>query len=76
MYIPTVPDAIELYVGLSSQRDGDHGQYDSIHVDIPKFLSNIQDRRGGRVPLYLVGHSWGGVLLNALLIKVSMCVRE
>ncbi|GAB3266733.1 alpha/beta hydrolase family protein [Chitinimonas naiadis] len=46
-----------------------HGQTESIVEDIPAALAEIIRLRGEQVPLYLVAHSWGGVLLSAMLAR-------
>ncbi|PHV13331.1 alpha/beta fold hydrolase [Chitinimonas sp. BJB300] len=46
-----------------------HGQTDSICTDIPAALTEITRLRGEAVPIRLVAHSWGGVLLSAELAR-------
>ncbi|WP_269533166.1 alpha/beta fold hydrolase [Chitinimonas sp. BJYL2] len=57
--------------GLSEPpiRAGDtHGQFETLCVDLPAAMAEITRLRGG-IPVYLVGHSWGGVLLTAFLAR-------
>ncbi|HEY9102071.1 alpha/beta fold hydrolase [Chitinimonas sp.] len=65
--------------GLSTPkiaRGAAHGQTESICEDIPAALLEIQRLRGEQVPLYLVAHSWGGVLLSAALARKPEWARR
>ncbi|WP_374347615.1 alpha/beta fold hydrolase [Chitinimonas sp.] len=62
-------------------RGARHGQYEAINEDIPAAIAYIEQLRGKDVPLGLMAHSWGGVLLTAMLARhpalarrVSACV--
>ncbi|MGQ5523174.1 alpha/beta fold hydrolase [Chitinimonas sp. PSY-7] len=46
-----------------------HGQTDSICTDIPAALAEISRLRGEETFIRLVAHSWGGVLLSAVLAR-------
>jgi len=46
-------------------RNFSHSQTDVIQRDIPFYLAHIRSFYGPDVPVRLVGHSWGGVMLMA-----------
>lgn len=52
-------------IGAHSQ----HGQTESIQADIPAALAEISRLRGDTQTIQLVAHSWGGVLLSAMLAR-------
>lgn len=56
-----------------------HGQTEAITMELPLFLSKIKELKGDK-PQHWMGHSWGGTLLYAYLLRfpnqenvVSMC---
>lgn len=51
-------------------RTSTYGQTETITEEIPAFIEAIRERRGD-VPQHWIGHSWGGVLLNAYLARFS-----
>ncbi|QDQ29430.1 lysophospholipase [Chitinimonas arctica] len=58
--------------GLSTPRiarGAKHGQTESIVEDIPAALAEIQRLRGKQTRISLVAHSWGGVLLSAMMAR-------
>lgn len=60
-------------------RDSVHGQTEAITEEIPLFLAKIRDLKG-KTPQHWIGHSWGGTLQYASLLRfpnqekvLSMC---
>jgi predicted alpha/beta hydrolase len=57
-------------------RGAAHGQTESICEDIPAALAEICRLRGEDVPIHLVGHSWGGVLISAVIAREPKWIRQ
>ena len=58
--------------GLSEpriSRRSRHGQFESITEEIPAYIEMIRARRGADTPQLWMAHSWGGVLLLAVLAR-------
>lgn len=60
-------------------RDAIHGQTEAITIEIPLFLKKIKELKG-ETPQHWIGHSWGGTLQYAYLLRfpndelvLSMC---
>ncbi len=57
------------FKGKSTFAGNNHGQYEVVHEDLPTIMKMIDEKRGHRAALFCIGHSWGGVLMNALLTR-------
>ncbi|EAT13360.1 esterase/lipase [Oceanobacter sp. RED65] len=65
-------------MGLSTPKvsaASDHGQTETITEDIPLVMDYILEKTG-QARLHIAAHSWGGVNVNALLLRYSERVKQ
>lgn len=65
-------------MGLSTpkiSKDSNHGQTETIVTDIPALINFVSEHSGSH-KLHLCAHSWGGVNLNACMIRFPQIAKK